>query len=263
MRIRALLILVAVLTAIPAATAGAAGSTSVYQVWLQRGSKLWLVKREQPVTTAPAHAAMQSLLTGPTVAEADAGVRSQVPRSTTLLGLSIASGTATVDLDDAFAAAGTRAAVRMRLAELTYTLTQFTTVDRVALRIDGRPVSSLAGVAVPRTMTRSDFQGLLPVITVWNPPIGSHVATSVRVSGDANVYEASIHVRIVDQRGLTVGHANTLASCGTGCRGGYTVLVPFSVDRDQLGTIIVSDDDTDGDGVPQHQVRVPVVLLKV
>jgi len=261
MRIRALLILLALLAAIPTSTAGAAGSTSVYQVWLQRSGKLWLVKREQPITAAPAHAAVQSLLTGPTVAEANAGVRSQVPPATTLRGLAIQNGTATVDLDSAFATAGTRAQVRMRLAQLTFTLTQFTTVDRVALRIDGRAVSSLAGVAVPRTMTRSYFAGLLPVIAVWNPPIGSQLSGSVRVSGDANVFEATVHVRIIDQGGSTIAHATTTASCGTGCRGGYTVLVPFSVPRDQLGAIIVSDDDTDGDGVPQHQVRVPVVLL--
>ena len=40
-----------------------------------------------------------------------------------------------------------------------------------------------------------------------------------------------------------------------------TYLVPFPAGRDQLGTIVVSDDDTDGNGKPQHQVRVPVVLL--
>jgi hypothetical protein len=53
----------------------------------------------------------------------------------------------------------------------------------------------------------------------------------------------------------------TTAGCAAPCRGGFTVMVPFTVTRDQLGTIVVTDDDTDGDGSPQHQVREPVVLL--
>jgi len=75
------------------------------------------------------------------------------------------------------------------------------------------------------------------------------------------VFEGSLHIRMLNHNGTTIAHANTTASCGTGCRGGYTILVRFSVGSDQLGTIVVTDDDTDGNGQPQHQVRVPVVLL--
>jgi hypothetical protein len=109
-------------------------------------------------------------------------------------------------------------------------------------------------------MTQESFAGLLPPITVWNPAIGTALSDSVRVSGNATVFEGSLHIRILNH-GTSIGHANTTASCGTGCRGGYTILVPFSAGGDQLGTVVVTDDDTDGNGKPQHQVRVPVVLL--
>ena len=128
-----------------AAIAVAAGSahataaeTSVYKVWFQRSGKLWLVKRQQPLTSAPARAAVQALLAGPNLSEADAGVGSQVPASADLLGLSVANGTATVDLSSEFAASGTTAQVRMRLAQLTWTLAQFPTIDRVVLEVNGR-----------------------------------------------------------------------------------------------------------------------------
>jgi len=261
MRARAILSLLVVALAVTAGTAHATGATSVYQVWLERGGKLWLAKREQPATTTPARAAMQALLAAPTVAESAAGVRSEVPAGTDVLGLGIANGTATVDLGGGFASAGTRAAVWMRLAQVTYTLTQFASVDRVALRVDGRAVSTLAGVSVPRTMTRSTFHTLMPLITVWNPPIGSSLAGSVRVSGDADVFAGHVHVAIAGQSGAIIARAQTTTSCGTGCRGGYTVLVPFTVANNQLGGVVVYDDDTDGNGVPQHRVRVPVVLL--
>jgi hypothetical protein len=260
---RALLILLVLCLAIGAGATrtAAAADTTVYKVWFARAGKLWLVKREQPATTAPARAAMQALLAGPNLAESDAGVSSRIPAEAELLGLSVANGTATVDLSAAFAAADTAAAVRMRLAQVTYTLTQFPSVDRVVLRVNGRAAGSIAGVAVPQPMTQSSYSALLPAITVWNPAIGSHLSGSVRVTGLADVFEASLHVRIVNQDGTTIARASTTASCGTGCRGGYTVLVPFSVRRDQLGTIVVCDDDADGDGRPQHQVQIPVVLL--
>ncbi len=261
MRLRPLCLLLIALAGVGAGTAHAAGSTSVYQVWFQRGGKLWLAKREQPATAAPARAAVQALLSGPTIAESGAGVGTAVPAGSALNALSIANGTATIDLSSEYAASATPAAVWMRLGQLTYTLTQFGTVDRVALRVSGRTVSRLAGVAVPQPMTRADFHSLQPTITVWNPQIGSTLRDSVRVSGDADVFAGHVHVRILNQAGVTVAARSVTASCAPGCRGGYTVLVPFTVPVDQLGTIVVSDDDTDGNGVAQHRVRIPVVLL--
>jgi hypothetical protein len=262
MRLRTLLAVMAAAIAVAAGSAHAtAAETSVYKVWFQRSGKLWLVKRQQPLTAAPARAAVQALLAGPNLAESDAGVGSQVPAAADLLGLSVANGTATVDLSSEFAASGTTAQVRMRLAQLTWTLAQFPTIDRVALQVNGRAVSSLAGVKLPQPMTQDSFAGLLPTITVWNPAIGTAISGSVRVSGNATVFEGSLHIRVLNHNGTSIAHANTTASCGTGCRGGYTILVPFSAGGDQLGTIVVTDDDTDGNGKPQHKVQVPVVLL--
>jgi hypothetical protein len=262
MKIRALLVALTLSLALVAGSArAAAADTTVYKVWFERGGKLWLVKREQPVTSTPARSAVQALLAGPDLAEADAGVHSHVPAGTALLGLSVAAGTATVDLSSGFAAAEDAAGLRMRLAQLTYTLAQFPTIDRVVLEVNGRPVTSLAGAAVPQPMTQTTYRSLVPAITVWNPAIGSHLSGGVRVTGMADVFESHLDIRIVNDAGATIAHAAATATCGTGCRGGYTVLVPFTVARDQLGTIVVSDEDADGNGVPQHRVRIPVVLL--
>jgi hypothetical protein len=83
----------------------------------------------------------------------------------------------------------------------------------------------------------------------------------VGVSGSANVFEANVTVKVLDENGNVVGHGFTTATCGTGCRGTYSVPVTFKVSREQPGTIVVSDDDAAGTGTPPHQVRVPVVLV--
>jgi len=86
MRFRTLLAVMAAAIAVAAGSAHAtAAETSVYKVWFQRSGKLWLVKRQQPLTSAPARAAMQALLAGPNLSESDAGVGSQVPASADLL----------------------------------------------------------------------------------------------------------------------------------------------------------------------------------
>ena len=50
-------------------------------------------------------------------------------------------------------------------------------------------------------------------------------------------------------------------SCGTGCRGTYRVSVPFELDGEQDGWIVVHDDDAAGAGRPPHEVRIPVRLV--
>jgi hypothetical protein len=80
------------------------------------------------------------------------------------------------------------------------------------------------------------------------------------VSGEANVFEANVTVEILDAKGAVVGRTFTTATCGTGCRGSYSVDVAYKVDEEQPGTIVVHDDDAAGTGKPPHEVRVPVTL---
>ena len=52
----------------------------------------------------------------------------------------------------------------------------------------------------------------------------------------------------------------TTATCGTGCRGTFTLALPFTVEEEQPGTIVVQDDDAAGVGTPPHVAEVPVTL---
>jgi len=240
------------------------GSASLvrYQVWFTRDESLFMVTRTQEATPRIGTAALEALLAGPGPREQAAAVGSQIPAGTQLLGLSVDNGVATVDLTSEFESGGGSASMNMRIAQVVYTLTQFPTVKGVLFELDGRRVDVLGGegVVVDQPVTRKDFKTLLPAILVENPQIGERVRTPVYVSGSANVFEANVTVEVVDADGRVVGSTFTTATCGTGCRGTFSVRVPYDVASPTRGLIIVHDDDAAGAGTPPHEVRIPVVL---
>lgn len=233
-----------------------------YEVWFTRGESLFVVRRDQPSTPRIGAAAMESLLAGPTPREQAAAVGSQIPAGTQFLGLTVADGIATVDLTSEFESGGGSASMNMRIAQVVYTLTQFPTVKGVLFELDGQRVDVLGGegVIVDQPVTRKDYRDLLPAILVVTPQIGSRVANPVLVEGTANVFEANVSVEVVDESGNVVGKTFTTATCGTGCRGTFSVRVPYEITSATRGLIIVHDDDAAGTGTPPNEVRIPVVL---
>jgi hypothetical protein len=247
---------------------GATGETAeperfTYEVWLAHGDSLFPVTRTSEATPRVAATAIGSLLEGPSDSEAQAGVTTAIPAGTELLGVSIEDGIATADLSREYETGGGSLSVTMRLAQLVYTLTQFPTVDAVRLELDGQPVDvfSSEGLVLENPVGRQDFEELLPAIVVAEPASGARVASPVTVSGTANVFEANVTVEILDAEGNPIANDFTTATCGSGCRGEFTLELPFSVTEEQPGTIVVHDDDAAGTGTPPHVVEIPVVLV--
>jgi hypothetical protein len=233
-----------------------------YEVWFTRDESLFMVKRSAASTPRIGTAALESLLAGPGPREQAAAVGSQIPAGTQLLGLSVEDAVATVDLTSEFESGGGSASMNMRIAQIVYTLTQFPTVKGVLFELDGQRVDVLGGegVVVDQPVTRKDYRSLVPAILVVDPQIGERVANPVVVQGTANVFEANVTVEIVDANGSVVGSTFTTATCGTGCRGTFSVEVPYEVPSATHGLIVVHDDDAAGTGTPPHEVRIPVVL---
>jgi hypothetical protein len=230
------------------------------EVWFLRGEELVRVTRTHEATRRVATAAMEALLAGPRL---EAGLGTAIPARTRLLGISIHNGVATVDLTSEFQSGGGSLSMKARLAQVVYTLTQFPTVRAVLFHLDGEPVNVFSGegIVLDHPVGRKDYEDLLPVIEVDKPVAGARVSSPVQVSGSANVFEANVTVKVLDANGNVVGKTFTMATCGTGCRGTYAVPVTFKIDREQPGTIVVSDDDAAGTGTPPHQVRIEVVLV--
>jgi hypothetical protein len=238
------------------------GSFVGYQVWFHRGEQLYVVSRMEPPTPRVGSLALYSLLEGPHPEEDTGGVDTQIPAGTKLLGLAIDKGIATVDLTSEFESGGGTASMTMRLAQVVCTLDQFPTVKGVLFKLDGQPVDVLGGegIVIDHPLKCSDYKELLPAILVAKPSIGATIPSPVTVSGTANVFEANVTVEILDHAGNMVGRKFTTATCGTGCRGTFSVTVPYEVSAEQPGTIVVHDDDAAGTGHPPHEVRIPVVL---
>jgi Sporulation and spore germination/Immunoglobulin-like domain of bacterial spore germination len=235
---------------------------ATYQVWFTRGESLFLVERTQEATPRIGTAAMESLLAGPNTQEQAAAVGSQIPSGTQLLGLNVDNGVATVDLTSEFESGGGSASMNMRIAQVVYTLTQFPTVKGVLFELDGQRVDVLGGegVIVDQPVTRKDYRSLQPAIVVEDPQIGERVDNPVLVEGTANVFEANVTVEIVDSSGNVLKGDFTTATCGSGCRGTFSIELPYDVPSETHGLIIVKDDDAAGTGTPPHEVRIPIVL---
>jgi len=242
----------------PTATPAPAREIGV-QAWFSRNGKLFVTQRSVPVTTGVGGGALDQLLTGPSAAENAAGLRSQIPAGTTLRGLRISAGIATADLSSSFESAASPSAMPLRIAQVVYTLTQFPTVTGVRFAIDGQGKTVVGGVPVQSPQTRAMYGGYLPAITVQSPVIGAQVGNPVTVSGTADVFEATVSVRILNSAGHEIARTFTNASCGTGCRGVYSVAIPYSVPRTQPGTIVVFESSAK-DGQPVNVQQIPVTL---
>jgi hypothetical protein len=232
------------------------------EVWFADRNGLVVAHRTHQPTPLVATAAVDALLAGPSAAERSTGLVSAVPAGTRLLGITIRNGVATVDLTSEYQSGGGSLSMQMRLGQVVYTLTQFPTVQKVRFRLDGTPVNvfSSEGIVLDHPVGRGDYANLLQPIDVAKPADGESVSSPVTVAGTANVFEANVTVEILDATGKVVGRANTTASCGTGCRGSFSVPVTFKVGSEQRGTIVVHDDDAAGTGKPPHSVRIPVTL---
>jgi Immunoglobulin-like domain of bacterial spore germination/Sporulation and spore germination len=228
---------------------GSPGKVHTFQVWFVRAGKLAVTTRSKPWTPAVAKLAMTSLIAGPSNAEAAAGLRSPIRTGTTFTIVSVIRGVAAVELPASFFSGG-RTLARQRQAQVVYTLTQYPTISRVEFRIDG---------AGNMPVGRADYADLLPPIVVAMPAIGATVTSPVTVAGTANVYEATVSIRVLDASGAEIATTFTTATCGSGCRGSYSTPVEFAVSKTQPGTIQVYEISAE-DGTRIHLVDIPVTL---
>lgn len=102
--------------------------------------------------------------------------------------------------------------------------------------------------------------GSLTAIVVEAPVAGATVSSPVQVRGTADVFEATVSIRIFDATNNTIAETSTMATCGTGCRGDYAVEVPYEVGGEQPGVIEVFEASAK-DGSPIDVVRIPVTLV--
>jgi hypothetical protein len=102
--------------------------------------------------------------------------------------------------------------------------------------------------------------GAKPAIVVRTPRARDEVTSPVRIAGTADVFEATVSIRILGADGEELAATFATATCGSGCRGAYSEEVFFFTDRREAGTVEVFETSAE-DGSPIHLVSVPVVLV--
>jgi Immunoglobulin-like domain of bacterial spore germination/Sporulation and spore germination len=227
------------------------GQTFTYQLWFELNGKLFVTKRTSLFTPGVGRFALTALFGGPLPSERAAGLGTVVAPGTRVLGLNIVGGVATVDLSSEFRPSGGDVPA-LAVAEVVYTITQFSNVKLVVIRVNGVDLFETA-------QTRAGYTADLPAILVESPLIGATVSNPVTVSGTANVFEATVSLRILDANGNEIARTFTQATCGTGCRGTFSAAVPYRVSTEQKGTIEVYEVSAK-DGAPINVVRIPVTL---
>lgn len=239
------------------------GDTRTVTLYFSKNPEMTAVGREIPATKGIGAAAVKALLEGPTEAEEEYGLYTDIPDDTSFLGLDIVDGIATVDLSQEYASGGGSLSMTSRLAQVVFTLTQFDTVDGVNFMLDGEPVTVFGGegVLLEEPVDRSRFEGLSPAILVESPTIGDTVHSPLRIYGTANTFEAVFQVNIVNWDGLIIAEEMVQATSGSGTRGTFDVTVPYEVKQPGRGTLIVFEESA-RDGSPTNVVEIPLDLQK-
>jgi germination protein M len=184
-----------------------------------------------------------------------------VPAGTKLLGLSIKDGIATVDLSSEFESGGGSASAITRLGQVVFTLTQFPTVKSVRFQIEGRNVTVFGseGIVLDGPVGRADYVDLLPAVFVDRPAYGAAIGNPARITGSADVFEATFQIELRNGAGQPVADEHVMATCGTGCRGTFDVTVRYDVPKAQWGWLRVFVSSA-MDGSPENVREYPVWL---
>jgi len=212
------------------------------------------VLRTVPKSPTTATAAMKALLAGPSAKERAARppIQTLIPAGSKLLGIEISGGLATVDLSAEFASLSPDDAasgfgvfsLRGRLAQVVYTLTQFTTVDRVSFKLEGKPVKVFSSeeIGLNKPVTRATYRDrYLPLIFVDRPAWGAADPSGSHIVGLANVFEAQFRIALLDRTGKVLVDRQVTATCGTGCWGRFNVTLSYDLPIAQWGTLRVWD----------------------
>jgi len=233
------------------------------RVYFVRGEYLGVALRQIEPTQAVATASVRELLLGPSAAEQGWGLSTQIPMGTELLRVTIASGTARVDLSGEFDDGGGTMSMGLRLGQVVYTLTQFATVQRVEFYMNGDRVDTFSGEGIILTspQTRADYEDVTPAILVEQPTPGATVASPVRLWGTANTFEATFMVKIEDAQGSVLTEVPATATSGTGTRGTFDVSVPFALMNPGAGAVTVYESSAEN-GSPINVVTIPVTLAR-
>jgi hypothetical protein len=191
--------------------------------------------------------AVEKLLEGLNTAESSQipAFSTAVPSGTTLLDLTVSGGVATVDLSGTFDDGGGSFSMLSRLAQLTFTLVEFDSIDSVMLELDGNPVTTFSseGIEIGGGLDPAFFfdAGVMPEILPTSPAWFEFVESPFTVTGWSRTFEAQWSWALYDNDGAELVTSPILAGSSGPDFGEFSFEITFGVTRNQVGTLTVFD----------------------
>lgn len=182
-----------------------------------------------------------------------------IPPEAQIVSLSVGELLITAEMTPEFrnGAGGFLADVTM-LNQLVYTLTSSHPERGVLFTIDGEPVKEFGsdGLDLSESVGLTTFIDDLALIFLTDPITeAEHVYV---VSGQANTFEATLNVRVIDISSGDVIHEEfTTATCGTGCWGEFGVGISSDLvtpGQSAIQLLTYSPED----GSPQNVITIPI-----
>lgn len=218
------------------------------KVYFLRGERL-VIEHRDVAGPAVLRGSLEALFAGPTAEEEAAGLTSAVPDGTELRSVDLDDGLATVDLTAAYESGGGSLSMMARLAQLVFTSTQFPNVDRVEIWLDGVPVEALGGegLLVDEPQTRAMMnREITGAVIIDTPEPGATVSSPIRVTGEADVFEAQFPIEIW-RDGEQIGGLAPVTGGGMGTWGDFDVTIPIDAAPGPI-QIVAYDAGGCGDG---------------
>jgi hypothetical protein len=198
---------------------------------------------------------MVNLMGGPSPSEASAGLSTDIPQGTVLRGLEIRGGTATVNFSPNFVANGPAPSLAGRLAQVVYTITSFSNVTAVIIKVGGTQIVNFAGVNLTNPVGRSQVMAALPGVLLEEPAVGSSLQSQLAVSGITSI-NGTYQIQLVDPSGkLLAGVTSTAVVDGK-----FQQAFPLTVTSPEIGTLrVFARPSSPSQPAQEYQFNLPIV----
>lgn len=205
-----------------------------FSLYFVRGTELGVSQRTTGTTADPHYESMVDLLQGPNPTETAAGLSTAIPQGTTMRGLEIRGGTATVNFSPTFVQAAPPPSLSARLAQVVYTITAFPNVNGVIIQVGGTRIVNFAGVNLSQPVGRSQVTAALPEILLEEPAVGGSLSGNLTVSGLTS-FNGTYEIQLVDPSGKLLASVTSTAVVDAR----FEQTIPFTITSPETGTVRV------------------------
>lgn len=228
-------------------------TTTQVALFFTRGTSLGVAHRSEPLASVR-YDALRGLFAGPNPAEQVAGLGTVIPSGSLLEGLSFNGTLAYVDANTQFFSAASASVFTLRLAEVVYTLTEFTGVRDVQFYLHGATLPDIDGLPTSRGLTRTDLAAAIDDFLIVNPAVGDTITSPIAISGISD-FSGTLEVQLTDGSGNLV--VNTVATTTPGET--FTYTYPFKASQVGSATLRVFAAPS-GSSSSQLVASIPVTL---